>query len=107
MICRVPDAGEGTSVEILSVSREKIGSPSSTASPFCLSHPDRTPEVIDSPTAGILTSVLMFNGSAKGKRPVLPTLSADGRAKPWTPLPDLLPVAGLHTEAAVASDSPA
>src|SRR5438034_5853967 len=47
------------SVETLSVSSVKSGSPSLTNSPDFLCQTDTTPLVIDSPTAGILTSIAM------------------------------------------------
>src|SRR5260370_24608903 len=56
-----PLPGAGISVEILSVSSIKIGSPSLTSSPSFLSQAERSPEVIDSPTAGIFTSIAMRN----------------------------------------------
>src|SRR5437764_7060350 len=48
------------SVETLSVSRVKSGSPSFTNSPDFLCQTETTPLVIDSPTAGIFTSMAML-----------------------------------------------
>ena len=65
----MPVAGALTSCETLSVSRVKRTSPSRTVSPFLRCQMVRTPDVMDSPTAGILTSVFM-RGWFRLRRPV-------------------------------------
>ena len=72
---RTPDFSATISVETLSVSRVKRASPASTKSPDFLCQIETTPLEIDSPTAGIFTSMLM-NGLqyAQTKRVVEPNV---------------------------------
>src|SRR5204862_6682522 len=56
---RTPSFPAVISVETLSVSKVKSASPALTSSPDFLCHTETIPLVIDSPTAGTLTSVLM------------------------------------------------
>ncbi len=58
-VCRTPSFSAVISVETLSVSRVKSASPALTWSPDFLCQTETTPLVIDSPTAGTFTSVLM------------------------------------------------
>ena len=58
-VSRVPAFSATISVETLSVSSVKSGSPSLTKSPDFLCQAETTPLVIDSPTAGIFTSMTM------------------------------------------------
>src|SRR6266581_8534084 len=58
-VSRTPDFSATISVETFSVSRVKSASPASTKSPDFLCQTETTPLEIDSPTAGIFTSMLM------------------------------------------------
>ncbi len=58
-VCRTPSFSAVISVETLSVSKVKSASPALTWSPDFLCQTETTPLVIDSPTAGTFTSVLM------------------------------------------------
>ena len=59
MVCKTPSRSAVISVETLSVSRVKSGSPAFTSSPDFLCQTETIPLSIDSPTAGIFTSMLM------------------------------------------------
>src|SRR3954467_15981013 len=67
---RTPATGDGTSTLTLSVSRLAIGSSAATASPGFFSHCASVPSVIDSPSAGTITSLATC----------FPSLRRDGRA---------------------------
>src|SRR5215216_4585575 len=54
-----PDTGEGTSVSTLSVEISNSGSSASTWSPSCLSQRVMVPSVIDSPSSGMVTVVVL------------------------------------------------
>src|SRR6266446_7364747 len=58
-VSSTPDFSATISVETLSVSRAKSGSPSFTNSPDFLCQAETTPLVTDSPTDGILTSIII------------------------------------------------
>src|SRR5437870_3164929 len=59
LVSSTPDFSATISVETLSVSSAKSGSPSFTNSPDFLCQAETTPLVMDSPTAGIFTSMAM------------------------------------------------
>src|SRR2546421_10017649 len=58
-VSSTPDFSATISVETLSVSRAKSGSPSFTNSPDFLCQAETTPLVTDSPTDGTLTSIII------------------------------------------------
>src|SRR5262249_46898235 len=58
-VSSTPDLSATISVETLSVSRAKSGSPSFTNSPDFLCQAETTPLVTDSPTDGTLTSIII------------------------------------------------
>src|SRR5829696_8868441 len=116
---RTPATGEGTSVSTLSVDTSNSGSSASTWSPSCLSQRVMVPSVIDSPSSGMVTVVLLpspeapalgrSSGSSAGgasEASSSPPASAAVASRSSSPPASSLPSSGWAASSAVSSPEP-